>query len=402
MVTRAHIFCHYAHPECNEGSPLSNCRSPHLRRQQKVARGDSSRELRMTVLKHLSKLKQTMNIIFKILKYTFFIAFLFSLVSLAALYGAINKVSSPAAVELEVQEGSSVKDIAQLLKEQRVVKTPHVFRFWIKVNGWENKMHAGVYHFEKGVSLSQVARKLYFGDVIVDRFQIIEGKTLQDVARSLAANQEFGGKSFAEDFLSLAYDKTFLESLGLKNVPSLEGYLLADTYKINRPKTAKSFITQIYSVFQKRYEPLLQARARNMKMSVHQVLTLASIVEKETGVAEERPVIAGVFLNRLQRGMLLQSDPTIIYGLKQYDGNIRKKDITDPHPFNTYVHAGLPLGPICSVGKEAIEAVLAPAKTQFLYFVSKNDGSHYFSSTLTEHLRAVHKYQIEYFRKQKK
>ena len=158
--------------------------------------------------------------------------------------------------------------------------------------------------------------------------------------------------------------------------------------------TAADLLRQAVGRFNAVFTDAWRQRGKGMGFTEQQVVTLASIVEKETGKADERPLIASVFLNRLKRGMLLQSDPTTIYGLERFDGNLRKQDLSDPHPYNTYVHAGLPPGPIASPGKESLQAALFPAETDYLYFVSRNDGSHVFSRNLAEHTRAVMEFQV--------
>ncbi|MBI4126151.1 MAG: endolytic transglycosylase MltG, partial [Deltaproteobacteria bacterium] len=168
-----------------------------------------------------------------------------------------------------------------------------------------------------------------------------------------------------------------------------------DTYRVTLARTAEDILHQLVARFHEVWTPAYDERATALGLSVHQVMTLASIVEKETGAAHERPLIASVFLNRLKQGMPLQSDPTVIYGLPHFDGNLRKEDLSHPHHYNTYVHPGLPPGPIASPGKASIEAVLNPAETSYLYFVAKGDGTHEFTSSLSDHLRAVMRYQLE-------
>ena len=173
--------------------------------------------------------------------------------------------------------------------------------------------------------------------------------------------------------------------------PSTEGYLFPDTYVLSKGMGARQILDLMINRFWQVFNSLVQGR--DLPMSIREIVTLASIVEKETGLAEERPVIASVFLNRLKKRMRLESDPTVIYDLKDFDGNLTKKHLQAPSPYNTYRHLGLPPGPIANPGRASLEAVLKPAQTSYLYFVSKNDGSHFFSSTLKEHNRAVVRYQ---------
>ena len=190
--------------------------------------------------------------------------------------------------------------------------------------------------------------------------------------------------------MSLVRDKTRVASYHIDG-PSLEGYLYPDTYLISRDLDARELVDLMVRRFWKVFNDLIRGQKRDM--SLREIVTLASIVEKETGLAEERPVIASVFLNRLKKRMRLESDPTVIYGLKNFDGNLKRKDLRTPNPYNTYTNHGLPPGPIANPGRESLMAVINPAETDYLYFVSRNDGSHCFSTTLKEHNRAVVRYQ---------
>ena len=195
-----------------------------------------------------------------------------------------------------------------------------------------------------------------------------------------------------EKFIQLTLDSSFIKSLDL-DVQSLEGYLFPDTYFFARSTPEKEIIQTFVQRLWKAFSPELLERAKQMKMTVLEVLTLASVVEKETGLSEERSMVAGVFHNRLDRNIPLQSDPTVIYAIEAFDGNIRKRDLSIESPYNTYRVRGLPPGPIANPGEAAIRAALFPTPSDYVYFVSKNDGSHQFSVTLAEHNRAVEKYQ---------
>ena len=194
-------------------------------------------------------------------------------------------------------------------------------------------------------------------------------------------------------FLALTKDADFIKKIGF-NLENLEGYLFPDTYTLTRDTvTEEKLITMMTNRFQVIWNDLEQDLPAGL--SRHQAITLASIVEKETGMSDERPLIAQVFLNRLKKKMRLQSDPTVIYGLQEnFDGDLTRKDLQQKNPYNTYVIDGLPPGPVCSPGRDSILAVLHPADVPYLYFVSKNDGSHHFSTSLKDHNRAVRKYQI--------
>ena len=306
-------------------------------------------------------------------------------------YISATKWSSKTLSEVEVARGMSVRGIATLLEKKGIIGAPKLFEIFVRIKGIENDLKSGTYDFPVGTTMMSAIESLRKGDVRQYTFTIIEGWTVRDIANALKAKPFITDENMPEEFERFAFDKEFTRSLGFDS-PSLEGYLYPDTYKVNYPLRAKEFLKRLTDMFKKVYGDVT-ANA-NLPLSENEVVTLASIVEKETGVASERPLIAGVFFNRIKRGIALQSDPTIIYGLPNYDGNIRKRDISNPHPYNTYVHAGLPPGPICNPGKASIEAVIHPEISEYIYFVSKNDGSHYFSRTLTEHLNAVRKYQI--------
>jgi UPF0755 protein len=194
-----------------------------------------------------------------------------------------------------------------------------------------------------------------------------------------------------DKFLALCRDASFIRSLGIE-APTLEGYLFPETYALVRGEVSEqSLVTRMVRHFDQVWKAL--DKPDPLPLDRHQLVTLASIVEKETGNGEERPIIAGVFYNRLHKKMRLQSDPTTIYGLANFNGNLTRKDLHTATPYNTYVIHGLPPGPICNPGRASLEAVLHPAEVDYLYFVSRNNGSHQFSATLEEHNRAVHRYQ---------
>ena len=223
---------------------------------------------------------------------------------------------------------------------------------------------------------------------------IPEGYTLAQITEVMGQQNVTDTAEFAR----LVRDRAFIASLGIE-ADSLEGYLFPETYYFARGTKAKDVIRMMVDGLQHVWTAELQEQAARLRLSLHQVLTLASVIEKETGAKEERELIAAVFHNRLKKKIPLQSDPTVIYGLPAFDGNIHKRDLSSHSPYNTYRVQGLPPGPIASPGAHAIRATLFPAQAPYLYFVSRNDGTHHFSSTLEEHNRAVEKYQKEPFRK---
>ena len=286
-----------------------------------------------------------------------------------------------------VREGESLKEVAAELESRHLIANKSLFVLWSKLAGRSKQIKTGEYALSSGMAPIRILEKIRKGSVILHSVTIPEGFTIEQIADLLTGK----GLVQREEFVRLAHDPKLLRSHGI-SASSLEGYLFPDTYHFSRGLGPSALIDVMVKRFWQMVGPL-RARADAMGMKMEEVVTLASIVEKETGEPTERAAIASVFLNRLSRGMRLESDPTVIYGLKDFDGNLRKNDLTRETPYNTYVIKGLTPGPIASPGIEAIKAVLYPAQTDYLYFVSKNDGSHHFSRTLAEHNRAVGIYQ---------
>lgn len=220
------------------------------------------------------------------------------------------------------------------------------------------------------------------------RLTVPEGVNLRQIAILVGK----GGLGDPEAFLSAATDREFLASLGIESA-SVEGYLFPDTYRIPQSFTERGMIAIMVHRLRKTIRPELKRDGNNLILNLHGILTLASIIEKETGQEKEKPLVSSVFHNRLRLGMPLQSDPTAVYGHLALSGVISKRDLMAPSDHNTYTIPGLPVGPIASPGLNSILAALHPATTDYLYFVSKNDGTHYFSRSLQEHNRAVDKFQ---------
>ncbi len=316
-------------------------------------------------------------------------------ISAAALYYSATRWKSPETKEVIIKSGTSLRSISLELSRERIIGTPKLFEIMARFRGVSRALRAGTYEFPAGITMNQVLDKLARGDVKQYALTVIEGWTIDEIAQALLNQPYLASAQVPEDFVRLAHDQRFISSLGFKDIKSLEGYLFPETYLVEKPLNAEKLIRRQVAQFNKVWDELQQEPMSNQGMPQADAVILASIVEKETGIAAERPLVASVLLNRLKAGMLLQSDPTIIYGLKDFDGNIRKRDITNPHKYNTYVHPGLPPGPIANPGKASLEAVLNPAHTDYLYFVSKGNGSHEFSSNLSEHLKAVREYQLK-------
>jgi len=297
---------------------------------------------------------------------------------------------------VEIPSGSGSVTIAKRLAEAGVVHDVNSFRLALWITGAGRRLQAGEYRFDHAMSPRQVADKLARGDVYVHPITFPEGLTI----RQMAALYESKGFGEAKAFTAAASNAELVQDID-PQARDLEGYLFPETYTLPRRATAEQLIARMVAGFRKALTPDIQAAATARGLTVRQLVTLASIVEKETGNKDERPLVAAVYSNRLQIGMGLQCDPTVIYALERagrYDGNLRREDLQFDSPYNTYRYAGLPPGPIASPGRASLQAAASPASVSYIYFVSKNDGSHAFATTLDEHNRNVQQYQIKYFR----
>jgi peptidoglycan lytic transglycosylase G len=289
---------------------------------------------------------------------------------------------------VEVPEGMTLRQLAARLEHEQLIRNQMAFVLLGKLMAADRHIKAGEYAVHAGMRPSDMLIEFLNGHVVLYPVTIPEGYTIVELAQ-VFAQQEVADP---ETLIRLAHDRDFIQSLAIE-AASLEGYLFPNTYKFARRTSPKEILREMVEGLRHVLTPELRQRAQEIHMTLHQVLTLASVIEKETGSAQERELISAVFHNRLRRGIPLQSDPTVIYGLAYFDGNIRKKDLGSKSPYNTYRVRGLPPGPIANPGLGAIRAALYPAPTKHLYFVSRNDGTHQFSSTLAEHNRAVDKYQ---------
>lgn len=292
-------------------------------------------------------------------------------------------------VTVVIPKGSSVREIASILADAKLVRNDIRFQILTRLKKKASKLQAGEFLLATGQRPGNVIDSLASAQPIQHAVTIPEGKNIKEIASIFCSENRWCDEG---SFVSLAEDDAFIKSLGLEGIDKLEGYLFPETYFFTREGLdERKIITMMVNHFKKVWFTL-SGRSFDLKNDKETII-LASIIEKETGSSGERAKIAGVFRNRLKKGMRLQSDPTVIYGLTQYSGTITKKDLKTPHEYNTYVIRGLPPAPICNPGRKAINAALNPEKHDYLYFVSQNDGSHYFSKTLKEHNRAVYKYQ---------
>jgi UPF0755 protein len=288
-----------------------------------------------------------------------------------------------------IETGKNLKAISKLLAQKKIVTNDKLFTLLVRYKKTARKIQAGEYSLSSAMTPEQILTALVKGRVLLHRLTVPEGMNLEETAQ-IVENSGFGSKI---DFLALATNPKFVHRLKI-NADTLEGYLFPETYFFRQNTSHEKIIQQMVQRFHKVYNPQWEQRTLDLGFSLHEIVILASIIEKETGDSSERPIIASVFHNRLKRGMRLESDPTVIYGIPDFNGNITRKDLQTTTAYNTYRIKGLPKGPIASPGKLSLEAALFPASTDFIFFVSKKDTTHKFSRTLKEHNRAVRRYQL--------
>lgn len=288
---------------------------------------------------------------------------------------------------LDFGQGSSLARIASELEGKGIINSARLFRLYARVRGFDARIKAGTYQFHDGMAASEILHKLVSGDIYAQRFAVPEGYSIYQLGELLEGRHLFSRK----EFLRQCFNRGLLKELAIEG-PSVEGYLCPSTYDITPKMTEADLIRLMVAHFHKVYAQKFDELVKAAGMGRREVLTLASMVEKEAVVASERPLIASVFLNRLKKGMPLQSDPTAVYGVRAFAGKVSRADILQYSPYNTYRIKGLPPGPIGNPGSSAIEAVLNPAGTSYLYFVARKDGTHQFSATLDEHNRAVRQF----------
>jgi UPF0755 protein len=300
---------------------------------------------------------------------------------------------------VEIPRGVSTRDIGRRLVDAGVVRDEYVFRIALWWTGEGRSLKAGEYRFDRPLTPIDVARMIGEGQVYARRVTFREGLNIAE----MAAIYEKGGFGSARDFATAARNAMLVSDLD-PEATDLEGYLFPNTYALPRDASATRLVSSMVDGFRTAYTPAIQRSAEGLGLTTRQVVTLASLVEKETGTPAERPIVAAVYLNRIKIGMPLQADPTVIYALEKtghYDGNIRRDDLSIDSHYNTYRYPGLPPGPIASPGRASLEAAVAPAPVKHLYFVSRNDGSHVFADTLDEHNANVRRYQVQYFREKR-
>ena len=297
---------------------------------------------------------------------------------------------------VEIASGEGTNAIGRRLIAAGVLRDMLTFRIALRLSGADRRLQAGEYRFDQPMSAVDVVGKIARGEVDLLPLTFPEGLTVAEMSKIFEAS----GRGSAQSFVDAARDVSLVRAID-PQAHDLEGYLFPDTYALPRQADASKVVHVMVTRFLQVLTPDLRSAAEGRGLSVRQLVTLASIVEKETARAEERPLIAAVYANRLKIGMGLQCDPTVIYALQlagRFDGNLRRDDLAFDSPYNTYKYAGLPPGPIAAPGKGSLEAAARPADTPYLYFVSRNDGSHEFARTLEEHNENVRRFQIQYFR----
>jgi UPF0755 protein len=301
---------------------------------------------------------------------------------------------------VEIPRGANAADIRRRLVDAGIVENDLTMRAALLWSGQAGKLKAGEYRFDRPLTALEVIDRLVKGDVHTERITFREGLTIVEMA-DVFAKQQLGK---ADAFIAAAQNASLIADLD-PSARDLEGYLFPETYTVSRSTSSEQLVAAMVARFRSNFSEESRQRAKADGLSVREVVTLASLVEKETARADERPIVSAVYRNRLKIGMGMQADPTVIYALQRagrYNGNIRKVDLGFDSPYNTYRYRGLPPGPIAAPGRAALDAAVAPADVTFLYFVSRNDGSHVFADTLTEHNRNVHEFQVRYFQRQRR
>jgi UPF0755 protein len=312
-------------------------------------------------------------------------------VLLAGLYYAVSPIDHRnEIVTVDIPRGTSFLRSVDLLENAGLIKNKYLFYALVIARNAQGNIRAGEYELSTSMSPLDIINKLVKGDIISYKVTIPEDFTVTEIAARLASYKLVDEKAF----VSLSGDLKFIASLGIEG-RSAEGYLYPDTYILDKSMGARDIIKMMVNQFWKTFTHELQERAEDLGMTIPQVVALASIIGKESGLKDEKPLISAVFHNRLKKRMRLQSDPTAVYDLRSITRVVKRKHLLRRTPYNTYVIDGLPPGPIANPAVDSLQAALYPAPVKYLYFVSNNDGSHNFSSSLSAHNRAVIKYQID-------
>lgn len=292
-------------------------------------------------------------------------------------------------LQIRITPGTPLVQIARQLEQHGIVSSARAFILLARWQGQAGQVQAGEYLFAEAARPTEVLHRLVSGDVRMVRYTFPEGLNLQETAARVAATDLASETAM----LQLFHDTELARRYQIP-AATLEGYLFPETYTLRSDSDAAELVHAMLEQSRRHLTPELLAAAATRGLDRHQLVILASIIQKEAGSDGEMPLIAAVFHNRLQRGIPLQADPTVIYGIADFDGNLTRKHLATPTPYNTYQKRGLPAGPIANPGAAALHAAAHPAEADYLYFVSRGDGSHVFNKTLSEHNRAVRRYQL--------
>ena len=302
-------------------------------------------------------------------------------------------------VFVDIEAGDATRAIGRRLAAAGVVRDELTFRAAVWRDGRGRELQAGEYRFDRPLSAMDVVDVIASGRVHLRPITFPEGLIIAEMADIF----ESAGFGTRDAFAAAAREVALVADLD-GEAADLEGYLFPDTYALPRDATAGDLVRAMVAEFRRAFDADIRAAAGRRGLTVRETVTLASLIERETGSADEHALVSAVFANRLRIGMLLQTDPTVIYALRRdglYDGNLTRANLRHDSPYNTYVYGGLPPGPIAAPGRAALAAVVAPADVSYLYFVSRNDGTHAFANTLREHNRNVREFQVEYFRRRR-
>jgi UPF0755 protein len=289
---------------------------------------------------------------------------------------------------VDIPTGSSFLKVTEILNQAGLVKCRVFFYSLAIMKNARRSIRAGEYEFNTSLTPAAMIDKLLRGEIKIHKVIIREDLSLREIA-ALLDKEKLINK---DDFFALSRDEDFLESLGVK-ADSIEGYLFPETYYFDRSMSTRQIMKIMVNQFWKEITPEMIQRAGDLRFDVHQLVTFASMIGKESGDDEEKPMISAVFHNRLRKKMRLQSDPTAVYDLDNFEGKIVRSHLRRNSPYNTYIIKGLPPGPIANPGLASLKATLYPAPVNYLYFVSKKDGSHFFSSSLNVHKQAINRYR---------
>ena len=288
-----------------------------------------------------------------------------------------------------IQPGQGLNATIEQLFRKGIINNRLKFKLFAILKGHDKSIQAGEYLLSPSMPPAIILEFLVNGKVNLHKITVVEGYNLHQIA-DIVARAGFASRT---DFYAAATDTLFVHEKGI-DAKTFEGYLFPETYYFPKVITPEKIISAMVDRFRSVFTAKWERRAEDLGFSIHQIVTLASIIEKETGAPFERPLISSVFHNRLKKGMLLQADPTVIYGIKNFNGNLTRKHLTTWSPYNTYKIKGLPVGPIACPGASAIEAALYPDNTRFIFFVSKKDTTHKFTTNLKDHNKAIRKYQL--------